>query len=86
MSVCDPSAGCSRVYEQEYGYLKSPGWPDIYPHNLECNIILQAPQNSSISLFFASFDVETHPSCNFDYLEVSISILNHHHIKKKVKK
>ncbi|KTF87440.1 hypothetical protein cypCar_00025640 [Cyprinus carpio] len=63
-------AGCSRVYEQEYGYLKSPGWPDIYSHNLECSIVLQAPQNSAISLFFTSFDVENHPSCNFDYLEV----------------
>uniref|UniRef100_A0A8C1I6Q0 Cubilin (intrinsic factor-cobalamin receptor) n=1 Tax=Cyprinus carpio TaxID=7962 RepID=A0A8C1I6Q0_CYPCA len=63
-------AGCSRVYEQEYGYLKSPGWPDIYLHNLECSIVLQAPQNSAISLFFTSFDVENHPSCNFDYLEV----------------
>ncbi|XP_016093659.1 cubilin [Sinocyclocheilus grahami] len=63
-------AGCSRVYEQEYGYLKSPGWPDIYPHSLECSVVLQAPQNSVISLFFTSFDVENHPSCNFDYLEV----------------
>ncbi|XP_026057290.1 cubilin-like [Carassius auratus] len=63
-------AGCSRVYEQEYGYLKSPGWPEIYHNNLECSIVLQAPQNSAISLFFTSFDVENHPSCNFDYLEV----------------
>uniref|UniRef100_A0A673JSX5 CUB domain-containing protein n=1 Tax=Sinocyclocheilus rhinocerous TaxID=307959 RepID=A0A673JSX5_9TELE len=61
---------CSRVYEQEYGYLKSPGWPDIYPHSLECSVVLQAPQNSAISLFFTRFDVENHPSCNFDYLEV----------------
>lgn len=66
------SIGCSRVYEQEYGYLKSPGWPDVYPHNIECSIVLQAPQNSSISLFFTSFDVEGHTSCNYDYLEVSV--------------
>uniref|UniRef100_A0A673MIH9 CUB domain-containing protein n=1 Tax=Sinocyclocheilus rhinocerous TaxID=307959 RepID=A0A673MIH9_9TELE len=70
MSARYVSAGCSRVYEQEYGYLKSPGWPDIYPHNLECSIVLQAPQNTAISLFFTSFDVENHPSCNYDYLEV----------------
>ncbi|KAJ8389047.1 hypothetical protein AAFF_G00124440 [Aldrovandia affinis] len=63
-------AGCSRVYEQEYGYLKSPGWPAVYPHNMDCNIILRAPQASSISLFFNSFDVESHPSCNYDFLEV----------------
>ncbi|XP_068160694.1 cubilin [Antennarius striatus] len=63
-------ASCSRTYEQEYGYLKSPGWPDIYPNNIDCTIILRAPQNSSISFFFNSFDVESHSNCQFDYLEV----------------
>ncbi|KAJ8276925.1 hypothetical protein GJAV_G00069430 [Gymnothorax javanicus] len=63
-------AGCSRLYEQAYGYLKSPGWPNVYPHSLDCNIILRAPQNNVISLFFDRFDVEVHPSCNYDYLEV----------------
>lgn len=64
------SLGCSRTYEQEYGYLKSPGWPDIYPHNMDCTIILKAPQNSYISFFFNNFDVESHSNCEFDYLEV----------------
>ncbi|XP_041670250.1 cubilin [Cheilinus undulatus] len=63
-------AGCSRTYEQEYGYLKSPGWPDIYPHNIDCTIVLKAPQNSYISFFFNSFDMESHSSCSFDYLEI----------------
>ncbi|XP_054478628.1 cubilin [Anoplopoma fimbria] len=63
-------ASCSRTYEQEYGYLKSPGWPDIYPHNIDCTIILKAPQNSSISFFFNNFDVEIHSHCEFDYLEI----------------
>ncbi|XP_059183305.1 cubilin [Centropristis striata] len=63
-------AGCSRTYEQEYGYLKSPGWPDVYPHNMDCIIILKAPQNSYISFFFNSFDVESHSQCEFDYLEI----------------
>lgn len=63
-------AGCSRTYEQDYGYLKSPGWPDIYPHNMDCTIILRAPQNSHISFFFNNFNLETHTSCQYDYLEV----------------
>nr|XP_023646366.1 cubilin [Paramormyrops kingsleyae] len=63
-------AGCSRVYQQSYGYLKSPGWPETYPHDVDCAITLQAPQNSSISLFFTSFDLESHPSCSYDFLEV----------------
>nr|XP_020470999.1 cubilin [Monopterus albus] len=63
-------ASCSRTYEQEYGYLKSPGWPDIYPHNTDCTIILKAPQNHYISFFFNSFDLESHSNCDFDYLEI----------------
>ncbi|XP_028288640.1 cubilin [Parambassis ranga] len=63
-------AGCSRTYEQEYGYLKSPGWPDTYPHNIDCTIILKAPEGNFISFFFDNFDLESHSSCQFDYLEV----------------
>ncbi|XP_056290732.1 cubilin [Pseudoliparis swirei] len=63
-------ASCSRTYEQEHGYLKSPGWPDIYPHNMDCTFILKAPQNNSISFFFNSFDIESHSHCEFDYLEI----------------
>lgn len=63
-------AGCNRTYEQEHGHLKSPGWPNIYHHSMDCTIILRAPANHFISLFFNSFDVESHPNCSFDYLEV----------------
>ena len=37
---------------------------------MDCTIILKAPQNSIISFFFNSFDVESHSACQFDYLEV----------------
>lgn len=63
-------SGCSRTYEQPYGYLKSPGWPNVYPHNVDCTIILKAPQNSSISFFFNNLDLESHSQCQFDFLEV----------------
>uniref|UniRef100_A0A672HTS6 Cubilin (intrinsic factor-cobalamin receptor) n=1 Tax=Salarias fasciatus TaxID=181472 RepID=A0A672HTS6_SALFA len=63
-------ASCSRTYEQEYGYLTTPGWPDLYPFNMDCVVVLKAPQNSSISFFFNSFNMESHSDCRFDYLEV----------------
>jgi hypothetical protein len=66
-----PPLGCSRTYQQAYGYLKSPGWPDVYPLNTDCTVVLMAPQGSSISLFFNSFDIEGHSLCAYDYLEVS---------------
>lgn len=69
--LCGSLPGCSRTYEQEFGYLKSPGWPGVYPHSIDCTIVLKAPQNNTISFFFNSFDVENHPDCAFDYLEVN---------------
>ncbi|MGH0144022.1 UNVERIFIED_CONTAM: hypothetical protein FKN15_047101, partial [Acipenser sinensis] len=43
-SVTYEIAGCSREYNQTFGYLKSPGWPGIYHQNLNCVIILRAPK------------------------------------------
>ncbi|KAM4705286.1 LOW QUALITY PROTEIN: cubilin [Rhinophrynus dorsalis] len=62
-------ASCSREYNQTFGYLKSPGWPQSYPLNTECTIILRAPQNHTISLFFNAFDIPGYSSC-YEYLEV----------------
>ncbi|KAM8967664.1 cubilin [Pelodytes ibericus] len=60
---------CSREYNQTFGYIKSPGWPESYPNNAECTIILRAPQNHSISLFFDAFNLEGSSTC-YDFLEV----------------
>ncbi|KAJ3611231.1 hypothetical protein NHX12_021247, partial [Muraenolepis orangiensis] len=70
MSLTYQVAGCSRTYQQAYGYLRSPGWPAVYPHEVECEVVLAAPQGSTISLFFDSFDLEHHSDCSFDYVEV----------------
>ncbi|CAM9531973.1 unnamed protein product [Lampetra fluviatilis] len=69
-SLSFQTAGCSREYTASYGYLASPGWPDVYPHNMDCTTVLRAPAGSLISLFFSAFTLETHPNCQFDYLEV----------------
>ncbi|XP_067326675.1 cubilin [Anolis sagrei] len=63
------ASGCSREYNQSFGYLKSPGWPNKYPNNLDCTIILRSPRNHTISLFFHSFNVEGF-GCVHDFLEV----------------
>ncbi|XP_069007315.1 cubilin [Embiotoca jacksoni] len=70
LSLTYQVASCSRTYEQEYGYLMSPGWPNIYPHNMDCIVLLKAPPGSYISFFFNNFDLENHRNCRYDYLEV----------------
>uniref|UniRef100_A0A4X2M7T4 Cubilin n=1 Tax=Vombatus ursinus TaxID=29139 RepID=A0A4X2M7T4_VOMUR len=63
-------ADCNREYNQAFGYLKSPGWPENYSPNLDCSTILRAPSNHSITLFFHSFNVESTRECTHDFLEV----------------
>lgn len=63
-------ADCNREYNQGYGNLKSPGWPQDYDNNLDCIIILRAPENHTISLFFYWFELEDSVQCQHDFLEV----------------
>ncbi|XP_062489682.1 cubilin isoform X1 [Pezoporus occidentalis] len=64
------ATGCSREYNQPFGYLKSPGWPGHHPNNMDCSIILRAPLNHTISLFFHAFSLEDSTQCSHDFLEV----------------
>ena len=64
------SLGCSREYNQPFGYLKSPGWPGRHPNNMDCSIVLKAPLNHTISLFFHAFSLEDSIQCSHDFLEV----------------
>ncbi|NXG41986.1 CUBN protein, partial [Psilopogon haemacephalus] len=64
------AAGCSREYTQPFGYLTSPGWPGPHPDNMDCAIVLRAPLNHSISLFFHAFSLEDSSQCSRDFLEV----------------
>ncbi|KAL6069283.1 hypothetical protein STEG23_019742, partial [Scotinomys teguina] len=63
-------ADCNREYNQAFGTLTSPGWPQAYDNNLDCTIILRAPQNNTISLFFYWFELEDSRQCTRDFLEV----------------
>ncbi|XP_053120680.1 cubilin [Hemicordylus capensis] len=69
LSFSYQASGCNREYNQSFGDLKSPGWPNPYPRNLDCTIILRAPLNHTISLFFSSFNLED-DGCRHDFLEV----------------
>nr|XP_020016661.1 cubilin-like [Castor canadensis] len=63
-------ADCNRQYNESFGNLKSPGWPDNYNNDLDCTVVLTAPPSHSISLFFHSFALEDSSDCSHDFLEV----------------
>ncbi|XP_061745389.1 neuropilin-2a isoform X4 [Nerophis ophidion] len=56
--------------------IESPGFPDKYPHNLECSYMIIAPAHMDIALTFLTFDLENDPlmvgegDCKYDWLDV----------------
>ena len=64
-------SACNRTYTADRGQIFSPGWPGRYSINMNCIIQIQAPQGTTVSLYFNSFHIEPHSNCNYDYLEVS---------------
>lgn len=50
-------------------FLFSPGWPDNYPHNLECTWLIRSP-DSTVEFNLLSLDIEDYPMCYFDSLVI----------------
>lgn len=76
---CPPTAAgpeCSRNFTAPRGVIKTPGFPDKYPNNLDCTFMIFAPKMSEIVVEFDSFDMEpdtTPPPgaiCRYDWLEI----------------
>lgn len=63
-------AGCGGELFGPHGNFTSPGYPDRYPGNRECLWYIQTADETSITLTIYEFDVEYHPDCNYDMLEV----------------
>ncbi|KAJ8010318.1 hypothetical protein DPEC_G00073800 [Dallia pectoralis] len=67
---------CSRNFTTNGGVIKSPGFPEKYPNNLDCTFMIFAPKMSEIILEFESFELEpdttppTGISCRYDRLEI----------------
>ncbi|XP_056149933.1 neuropilin-1a-like isoform X2 [Lampris incognitus] len=67
---------CSRNFTAPSGVIKTPGFPEKYPNNLECTFMIFAPKMSEIMVEFDSFDMEpdtTPPAgavCRYDWLEI----------------
>ena len=64
---------CGRAFstdELNSGVMTSPYFPNPYPHNAECEWTVVAPENEVITLTFTDMDIESHDSCEYDYVEV----------------
>ncbi|XP_034039994.1 neuropilin-1a-like [Thalassophryne amazonica] len=67
---------CSRNFTAPRGIIKTPGFPEKYPNNLDCTFMIFAPKMSEIVVEFDSFSMEPDTSpppgalCRYDWLEI----------------
>ncbi|XP_053408750.1 cubilin-like isoform X2 [Mercenaria mercenaria] len=61
---------CGSAYTDLTGVITSPNFPDGYPHQRECTWTITAPEGNQILINVTDFNLENHPNCNYDYLEI----------------
>ena len=59
----------SNLFGNE-GSIKSPRYPNNYPHHLQCRWVIKAPKQKQIVIRFEYFDLEGASKCRFDYVAV----------------
>ena len=52
------------------GSFVSPNYPYPYPNSVECFWTITVARGNLIELKFDDFNMETHSSCEYDYLQV----------------
>ena len=64
------SSVCGQDLTSSTGMIMSPNFPNSYPHQRDCTWTITAPEGNQILLNFTDFALESHPNCNYDYLEI----------------
>ncbi|XP_068681838.1 cubilin-like isoform X2 [Montipora foliosa] len=51
--------------------LRSPGYPNNYPRNMDCVYRVPIPFDQKLIIYFNFFELERHWNCRYDYLRIS---------------
>uniref|UniRef100_A0A8C9LFB5 Cubilin n=1 Tax=Pavo cristatus TaxID=9049 RepID=A0A8C9LFB5_PAVCR len=61
---------CGESLTGSEGTITSPGFPDVYPHGINCTWTINIQPGYLIRLTFTSFNLPFDDSCRMDYLEI----------------
>mgnify|MGYP000018708000 CR=1 FL=1 len=63
--------GCGAHYIKDEGTFESPNYPDVYPHNSDCEWLIETSSGTTVNLYFEAFYLEgSGNSCFYDYVRV----------------
>ncbi|KAM5169971.1 procollagen C-endopeptidase enhancer 2-like [Mantella aurantiaca] len=61
---------CGGELTGDSGYVASEGFPNYYPHKKTCIWKITVPDDHIVILSFRLLDMESDPSCRYDYLNI----------------
>ncbi|XP_022807867.1 bone morphogenetic protein 1-like isoform X2 [Stylophora pistillata] len=67
-TTAPPQVGCGYVQNNQ---LTSPGYPNFYPNGMDCTYRVYIRPGGTLRIYFRDFEVESHPSCRYDYLRIT---------------
>ncbi|XP_059613843.1 cubilin homolog [Phlebotomus argentipes] len=70
VTFVDMSKSCGGNFYMSFGYIRSPGYPEPYMNDRQCEWVISVENGAQIELKANSFDLEEHHECEFDYVEV----------------
>ena len=77
--VTDKVPGCGGILNSTTDKLTSLDLDKdgLYDRNLDCRWNIVVGENKIIILTVEGFDIEDHPTCDYDYLEVCLDLRGH---------
>lgn len=63
--------GCGKVLKKPEGEFSSPGYPQPYPHNMQCLWTIDVDYGHLVEITFEDYDFESSDDCILDGLIVS---------------
>ena len=70
------SSECNVNFANSSGVILSPHYPGYYPPVTRCHWTINVPPGNIIKLRFLEFQLEDHPSCYNDFIEVYSGLAN----------
>ncbi|XP_045117385.1 cubilin-like [Portunus trituberculatus] len=77
-NVTSPVCG-GDLHGNEYGSFKSPGYPGHYPVDRDCYWTITVSPGKRIKFHFPTLQLEHHPNCSFDFLEIRDGLTENGH-------
>ena len=62
--------GCGAHFIKNEGSFTSPNYPEAYPHNSDCEWLLDTTPGNNVNLYFTDFYVEFNSACRYDFVKV----------------